>query len=310
MTPNELRDIALYLAILQHNQGAQSWRDIRNWYEAFGCAAKLLTEERPTRLDGAGDTSPVKVRPGEREVEDVLVELSRHAESGTKILTPVSVDYPTNLRSTFDRPPFLFCRGSVPSHRRMVAVVGSRKASPKGLEYARRLSLDLVKNDFAVVSGLAEGVDTEAHQSALGAKGETIAVIGTGISRYYPEKNRELQKRIEREGAVLSQFFPDHSPQKSSFPVRNLVMSGIALATVVVEASETSGTKGQAKGALKHGRMVFFTQQALEGASWAQKMVGLPCVYVIDSADDLYQRLEEALKPAESFDVEQLALNL
>ena len=306
----DLKDVALYLAILKRNPGAQTWRDIRNWYEAHGCAEKLLTGERPPNLDGACDKSPVGEKPGEDEVSLALEELIAQTEQGTKILTPLCEEYPTNLRSTFDRPPFLFCRGNVPSHRKMVAVVGSRKASPNALKYADRLSRHLVGNGFCVVSGLAEGVDTAAHQAALGAKGETMAVVGTGITRYYPAKNRALQERMENEGAVLSQFFPDHPPQKLSFPMRNMVMSGIALATVVVEATEKSGTKSQAKGALKHGRMVFFTKFALAGAKWAQEMVGLPSVYVIESPEDLYGPLEEALNPKTASDFEQLALNI
>ena len=133
----------------------------------------------------------------------------------------------------------------------------------------------LVDARYTVVSGLAEGIDSAAHLAALDAGGRTVGVIGTGLRRAYPAKNAELQDRIASEAAVVSQFWPDAPPTKTSFPMRNVVMSGVARATVVVEASHTSGARMQARFALEHGRPVFLLESLLEH-EWAQDYAERP----------------------------------
>ena len=300
-------DKALYLAILRQNPGAPRWRDLRDLLEATNRVEALLEIGSSSGLDGFSEVPLKAARPAHYQVREALAELKLLGERGSRLVTTICDDYPANLRTTFDRPPFLFCRGQVTQNPKLVAVVGSREASPEGLEYARRLSIHLVENGYGVVSGLAAGVDTAAHIATLEAGGETMAIIGTGINRHYPKPNRELQERIASEGAVLSQFMPDDPPRQQNFPMRNLVMSGTALATVVVEATEKSGTKSQAKGALKHGRLVFFTEFALAKAEWARKMVGQPGVFVVKQADDLYNILETALVDEPEAELEQLS---
>jgi DNA processing protein len=132
----------------------------------------------------------------------------------------------------------------------------------------------LVARKMTVVSGLARGIDTAAHRAALDAGGRTVAVIGTGIGRAYPAENHALQDEIASRGLVLSQFWPDASPDKRSFPMRNATMSGYGLATVVVEAGEKSGARIQARVAVEHGRQVILTDRVVARNTWARELLG------------------------------------
>ena len=164
-----------------------------------------------------------------------------------------------------------------------MSVVGSRKASDRGLTIAAAVARELVTRRIAVVSGLAQGIDTAAHRAALAAGGRTVAVIGTGISQAYPAENRELQDEIASRGLVLSQFLPDAPPQKHYFPMRNATMSGYGLATIVVEAGEHSGARGQARLAVEHGRPVILTDAVARHNEWAQALLGRPGVHMAAS---------------------------
>ncbi|MGI9097165.1 MAG: DNA-processing protein DprA [Solirubrobacteraceae bacterium] len=135
------------------------------------------------------------------------------------------------------------------------------------------------------------GIDTAAHLAALESGGRTVAVIGTGLRRTYPATNVELQRRLARESAVLSQFWPDQPPTRRTFPMRNAVMSGFAQATVVVEASDTSGARMQARFALGHNRPVFLLRSLLEH-EWAQEYAGLPGTTVVDTGAEVLDHLE------------------
>jgi DNA processing protein len=202
-------------------------------------------------------------------------------------------DYPANLRTVHNRPPFLFARGQLDAEAdaSAVAVVGTRRATAEGLRTARRIATDLVEAGYTVASGLADGVDGAAHTAALEAGGRTVAVVGTGLRLCYPPKHEALQQRVAQSGAVLSQFWPDAPPTKQSFPMRNVVMSGYSLATVVVEASSTSGAKMQATRALDHGRPVFLLARLLEH-DWAREYADLPGTYVVRTAREILAHLE------------------
>jgi DNA processing protein len=134
-----------------------------------------------------------------------------------------------------------------------------------------------------VIAGLVRGIDTVAHRATLDAGGRTVAVIGTGIGQVYPAENRGLQQEIAARGLVLSQFWPDAPPQKHTFLMRNATMSGYGLATVVVEAGQTSGAQAQARMAVEHGRQVILTDRVVAGNEWAQQLIGRPGVHVAGS---------------------------
>ncbi|WP_275414719.1 DNA-processing protein DprA [Plantactinospora mayteni] len=170
----------------------------------------------------------------------------------------------------------------------------SRRASEQGLRIARAVATSLAERGVTVASGLAKGIDTAAHSAALDAGGRTVAVIGTGIRRYYPAANRQLQDQITEVGLVISQFWPDAQPTKQSFPMRNAVMSGYAVATVVVEAGETSGARIQARLALQHGRPVVLTSQVMR-CDWAKTFAENPGVYVVHGTVELLEAIEDIL---------------
>jgi DNA processing protein len=199
---------------------------------------------------------------------------------GWRVLTILDEDYPARLRAIHQAPPVLFARGTAIRDDVAVSVVGSRKASPRGLDIAAAVARALVARGVTVLGGLALGIDTAAHRAALGSGGRTVGVIGTGIDRAYPAPNRELQEQIAERGLVLSQFWPGAAPQRHNFLMRNATMSGYGLATVVVEAGEQSGSRAQARIAVEHGRPVILTSLVVQGNDWARALVGRPGVHV------------------------------
>jgi DNA processing protein len=206
--------------------------------------------------------------------------------------------YPANLRMIHDHPPFLFVRGSLsPADDRAIAVVGTRKPSEEGVRAARRIAASLADRGITVVSGMAEGIDTAAHAAALNAGGRTLAVFGTGINRVYPASNRALSNAISAAGATLSQFWPDTDPSRWSFPVRNIVTSGLSVGTVVVEAGPTSGARQQAEHAVRHGKRLFLLQRLVEHQPWAQKLMKIPGVAAIDDIEEILSAIDAELDP-------------
>lgn len=161
---------------------------------------------------------------------------------------------------------------------------------------ATSISDALVSMGVTVVAGLAAGIDTAAHETALRRGGRTVAVIGTGIKRHYPAANRKLQERIAHEGLLLSQFWPDAPPQQHNFPMRNAVMSGYGIATVVVEAGEHSGARIQARMAVHHGRPVILTDLVANGTEWGRDLLDRPDVYLASSIGDVAKCVDELAK--------------
>ena len=180
-------------------------------------------------------------------------------------------DYPDKLRHAKYPVELLYYLGAWElSEMRSLAVVGSRKPSEEGARRAARLAKELVKRNFAVVSGLATGIDTTAHSAALEAGGVTIAVIGTPLGEYYPKENRNLQDHIAREYLLISQIpvlYYDVQPfqqKRQNFPERNATMSALTEGTIIVEAGETSGTLTQARAALYQGRKLFILESCFQ----------------------------------------------
>ncbi|NJD04152.1 MAG: DNA-protecting protein DprA, partial [Ruminiclostridium sp.] len=173
------------------------------------------------------------------------------------IITINSNLYPGELKNIYDPPSVLYVKGSLAGYEPGVAVVGSRRATLYGLETAEKLSLGLSINGVTIISGMARGIDSKAHNGALAADGKTIAVLGCGLDIVYPSENRELMKRICKNGAVISEYLPGTPPTAFNFPVRNRIISGISLGVVVVEANDKSGSLITANYALEQGKEVF-----------------------------------------------------
>ena len=232
-----------------------------------------------------------------QRLEEARAEIEAWNADGITLLTVLDRGYPPNLRTVHDRPPLIFVAGRLePRDIRSVAVIGTRRPSSTGVESGRAVAEGLVDAGFTVVSGLAAGIDTAAHTAALSRGGRTVAVIGTGLNRAYPPQNASLQSRIATEGAVISQFWPEAPPSRASFPKRNAVMSGTALATVVIEAGQTSGARTQARLARAHGRPVLL-MEALLAQPWASELATRPGTWVIGAPTEiapLVERLSSA----------------
>ncbi len=217
---------------------------------------------------------------------------------GIRLVTLLDNDYPANLRRLPHPPPLLFCRGQVlPGDAWAVAVVGTRTPGPEGLRRARRFSASLARRGVTVVSGLARGIDTAAHEAALDAGGRTMAVLGCGIRRVHPPENAGLAERIAARGAVVSQFLPDTPPSAPTFRLRNAVSAGLALASLVVEAGPMSGARLQARLSLEQGRGVILLASLVAEQEWAAGFLSHPGVDVIDDnadADSIIARLRSA----------------
>lgn len=216
---------------------------------------------------------------------------------GVDVVPCWSSAYPVNLAMIHDRPPVLFVRGSIiDDDRRAVAVVGARTASPRGIEMAGALAGALAARGVTIVSGLAKGIDTAAHASAINTGGRTIAVYGTPIDRVYPAANRGLARTIAaRHGACVSQFLPTTATGPWSFPVRNITTSGLAVGTIVVEAGETSGAKLQAEAAIAHGKKVFLVDELVTAQPWARAMATEPTVTVAADAEAIVAGIDAEL---------------
>jgi len=166
-------------------------------------------------------------------------------------------NYPAILKEIHSPPKELYVKGKILPQEKAIAIVGTRNCSDYGKQVAYDFSSKLAKLGITIVSGLAQGIDTCAHQAALEAKGRTIAVLGTGINNIYPRFNTKLAEEISKNGAVISEYEPEANGTKYTFPQRNRIISGLSLGTIVIEAPERSGALITADFAMEQNREVF-----------------------------------------------------
>lgn len=189
--------------------------------------------------------------------EWVWREMDLAWSKGYRIVTMADPNYPAMLAQIPDPPPILYMYGAFENPPMSIAIVGSREATRYGVFTARRLGRELAGYKTVVVSGLARGIDTAAHMGALDGRGMTVAVMGSGLERVYPSENRNLFHRIAENGAVISEFRLTTQPEARNFPIRNRIISGMTMGTVVVEAARKSGSLITARLAGEQGREVF-----------------------------------------------------
>ncbi|MEK6208037.1 MAG: DNA-processing protein DprA [Chloroflexota bacterium] len=292
-------------ALLALVESAKSpWHTVADLVEAAGSASAVVRGD--VQSEDAADiallnqvrslTLGFAVERWHRALED----LARTAPA-VHLVTVLDPAYPRNLRMVYNRPPFLFVRGELRTEdENAVAIVGTREPSSHGLAEASALAEALSRKDVTIISGLARGIDTSVHEATLRAGGRTLAVIGTGIRRTYPPENEQLAQRIVGSGgALISQFWPDAPPMASNFPLRNAVMSGMAIGTVVIEASSTSGAKMQARLALEHGKRLFLLESLVLSQDWARRYADRPGAVVVKRSSDVLEILAQASRPAE-----------
>jgi DNA processing protein len=232
---------------------------VRQLLEHFGEAPAILSASKSQleQVYGIGPEMADAVANWEKTV-DLAGELKRIEQFGCKIVIQSDENYPELLKQIYDPPVVLYVKGNLlAKDKNSIAMVGSRMTTHYGIEIARKLSYQLAYIGVTVVSGGARGIDTAAHQGVLNAKGRTIAVLGTGINLVFPSENAELFERIAATGAVISQFPFNRPGDKQTFPIRNRIVAGMTLGTVVVEANLTSGALITAHMAVENGRQVF-----------------------------------------------------
>jgi DNA processing protein len=283
--------------------GRRPWVEYAELVEERGSVAavledELIPSEQAALFPDPGDGGTGNSADPDQLLSQARADIEHWTAQGMHLVTVLDPGYPPNLRAVHDRPPMVFVAGHLtPADARGIAVVGARKASRAGTQRANAIAEHLVDHRYTVISGLAAGIDTAAHAAALARGGRTVAVIGTGLSRSYPPQNAPLQRRIASECAVVSQFWPDSPPSRRSFPMRNAVMSGIALATVVVEASDTSGARMQARLALAQGRPVFLLASLVEHQAWARDYARRPGTHVVRSPGEITTIVERLISP-------------
>lgn len=249
-----------------------------------------------------------------RRAED---ELRRAAAMGARVVGRDEPEYPHLLRHVYDPPPVLYVQGALPAGDgdRSLAIVGSRAASPQGSTLARAMARDLAAAGLTVVSGLARGIDSAAHQGALDAGGRTVAVLGSGLDRLYPAENARLARAVAGSGAVVSEFALGTEPRPAHFPRRNRVIAGWGRAVVVVEAALKSGALVTARCALDEGREVMAVpgHPSSPGSAGTNALIRDGALLVrgaADVAEELEVTLAEtALRPAEAADPVLAALS-
>jgi len=233
---------------------------VRRLLELFGDPSAILAapRDRLLRVDGIGEDSATILR-GWQDHADPVTEMRDAAERGIAIVTQDDPAYPAPLRNTYDPPLLLYVWGTLAARdRHAIGVVGSRRSTHYGNQATKKLAYQLAHAGFTIISGLARGIDTAAHEAAVAAGGRTIAVIGSGLARLYPPENLGLAEKIaDGHGAVVSEFPLHTPPDKQTFPMRNRIVAAWSQAVLVVECPSWSGSLITANLASEYGKPVF-----------------------------------------------------
>jgi DNA processing protein len=227
------------------------------------------------------------------DLPSVEADLTRLVEDGVRVITWEELDYPPNLLLSADAPPVLFVRGELsPQDARAVAVVGTRNPTSKNAELASRIAGELASRGWTIVSGLALGIDTVAHQGALAGGGRTLAVLGSGVMAIYPQCNIPLAEKIMGCGAVLSEVHPQTTVGPQSLVARNRIISGLSRAVIVVQSGQNGGSMKTARFAREQGRGLFAVVGGDAGCDYLIEQGALSLNPDHDDWDALSQQLD------------------
>ncbi|MEP7071850.1 MAG: DNA-processing protein DprA [Verrucomicrobiota bacterium] len=242
------------------------------------------------QVEGVGAEVAQQITSWEAQV-DLAAELERIRSAGVRVITAESTEYPRSLREIHAPPIVLYVWGELLERdHHAIAIIGSRRTTHYGSEAAKKLSYQLAYAGLTIVSGLARGIDTAAHQGALAAKGRTIAVIGSGLSQLYPPENASLAEKIRAgHGAVVSEFSMMVEPDRQTFPMRNRIISGWSQGILVVEAGLNSGALITAAQAVEQGRSVYAVPGHINAPSamGSNRLIQQGAKLVMDAADIL-----------------------
>jgi DNA protecting protein DprA len=274
-------------ALAGQTGGETSWPAIAAEVALHGSAVRLWDDLHADTLTSSDDIA----------LREAATMLQRWHADGFTPVTVLDADYPVMLRSITQLPPLLFLDGNPVPTQPGVAIVGSRAATQRGRSIAGHLARSLVQQGISVISGLADGIDTAAHQGTLEAGGHPIGVLGTGIDRVYPAgaASAELHRQVATAGTLISQFWPGALPARHHFPLRNITISGLGHAAIIVEAGEHSGTRSLARAALDHGRPIILTDLVADGTDWGRALASRPGVHVAAGTADVLAALGQIL---------------
>lgn len=274
---------------------------VRRLREALGSVEAIFHTDpvRLARVEGVGEAAARAIAEWPRHW-NLTHELEEIARLGLRVVDYEDPDYPTLLKEIYDPPLVLYVRGDLAAARRRgIAIVGSRHTTRYGEDCAKKIAYQIAYAGLSVLSGLARGIDTFAHQGALAARGRTVAVLGCSLDRVYPAENRALADKIAEEGGVLLSEFPlGTPPDRQTFPMRNRIVSGLSQGILVVEAGETSGSLITARMALDQGRSVF----AIPGRIDSPQSRGCHRLLkdgakLVESAEDILSEFDLLLPP-------------
>lgn len=239
-------------------------------HQHFGSLTAAWAADRQAlqRVEGVGEQILTAIEAQRRHL-DPEVLLGKHQQQNPQFCTPADPDYPSLLWEIPDPPPILYYRGDLQAGESlgmppMIAMVGTRQPSEYGKRWTRKLSKALAEKGLTIVSGLAEGIDTQAHLACLEAGGRTLAVLGTGVDVVYPPRNHSLYQKIQEQGLIFSEYPAGTQPNRAHFPRRNRIIAGLSRATLVMEAPARSGALITAHLANDYGREVLVLPGSLD----------------------------------------------
>ena len=268
---------------------------VRNLERALGSVGAIFEagEDELQRAEGVGPEVARKIVAQRGEV-DPDAEEARAAKLGARLVTRLDADYPAALAAIHDPPLALYVRGELqPRDRHALGVVGTRSPTHYGLSVADKLSYQLAKSGFTVVSGLARGIDTAAHQAALKAGGRTVAVIGSALDELYPPENAELADAIARQGAVISEYALGRPADRTTFPYRNRIVCGMSMGMIVVETNVKGGAMITADQALDQGKSVFAVPGRIDSpASRGAHLLIKQGARLVEDVEDVLQEFD------------------
>src|SRR5690349_8111277 len=265
---------------------------LRKLLQVFQTPEQILAAKRDQlrTVDGIGREVVDQISSWESMV-DLPSEVKRIKESGATVITQTSPQYPKSLREIHAPPIVLYVWGEIQERdHHAIGIIGARRTTHYGNESAKKLAYQLAYAGLTVISGLARGIDTAAHQGALAAKGRTIAVIGSGLSKLYPPENEALAEKIQNgNGAVVSEFSMEIEPDRQTFPMRNRIISGWSQGILVVEAGLNSGALITAAQAIDQGRSVYAVPGHINAPSamGSNRLIQQGAKLVMDASDIL-----------------------
>lgn len=275
---------------------------VKRLIDCLGSPKAILEAEREELIKarGVGEKLALKII-SQRDSLDAEEEIQKAAEIGARIITPLDDEYPTALKSIHNPPLALYILGEIlPQDQKSIGIVGSRATSQYGLSAADRLAYQLGQTGFTVISGLARGTDTAAHQGALKGEGRTLAILGGALDCLYPPENAALAQKIAQHGAVISEYVMGRQADRMTFPYRNRIISGMSMGVLLIESAIKGGSMHTTDAAMEQGRTVFALPGRIDTpGTRGPHMLIKNGAKLVERIDDILEEYEFLIPPNE-----------